>query len=149
MPSNLKRDGYAKIACRDNAGTEIWRARGKTGELTRRWFSENCCDVTSGQASKIVLRFLPSIDDYRSEGCVSARRVPSRVREGRADRRERYTAQDKQGLRLDYTLIVPDRYVTALPPIATRSPLSRQESSPPRSESCNAWSCFFPKRCDQ
>ena len=46
--------------------------KGKTGELTRRWFSENCCDVTSGQASKIVLRFLPSIDDYRSEGCVSA-----------------------------------------------------------------------------
>jgi hypothetical protein len=34
MPSNLKRDGCAKIACRDDAGNKIWWARGKVGELT-------------------------------------------------------------------------------------------------------------------
>jgi hypothetical protein len=26
VPRNLKRDGYAEIACRDDTGTEMWRA---------------------------------------------------------------------------------------------------------------------------
>mgnify|MGYP000313860052 CR=1 FL=1 len=48
-----------------------------------------------------------------------------------------------------YTSISPRKYVTAWPLILTRSPSSRQNSSPPRAESCRACRSFFFRRLDQ
>src|SRR3984885_7467420 len=47
------------------------------------------------------------------------------------------------------TKMVPSKKRTALPLMVTRSPRSSHHSSPPRGETWNACSFFFPSRLDQ